>query len=75
MARYKDAFYAPLVSDWRNFETWQEAGSPTTYEHAHRVYKQILQHYEPPPLEAAIREELDEFVARRKREGGVATDF
>ncbi|HMT93052.1 trimethylamine methyltransferase family protein [uncultured Thiothrix sp.] len=75
MARYKEAFYAPLVSDWRNFETWQEAGSPTTYEHAHQLYKQILQHYEPPPLDAAIREELDAFVARRKSEGGVATDF
>ncbi|TXH67426.1 MAG: methyltransferase [Thiothrix sp.] len=75
MARYKDAFYAPFVSDWRNFETWQEAGSPTTYEHAHKLYKQILQNYEPPPLDAAIREELDDFVARRKREGGVATDF
>lgn len=75
MARYKDAFYAPLVSDWRNFETWQEAGSPTTYEHAHRLYKQILQDYEPPALEEAIREELEDFVARRKREGGVATDF
>ncbi|WP_298610015.1 trimethylamine methyltransferase family protein [uncultured Thiothrix sp.] len=75
MARYKDAFYAPLVSDWRNFETWQEAGSPTTYEHAHKLYKQILQSYEPPPLDAAIREELDDFVARRKSEGGVATDF
>lgn len=75
MARYKEAFYAPLVSDWRNFETWQEAGSPTTYEHAHQLYKQILQNYEPPPLDAAIREELDAFVARRKSEGGVATDF
>ena len=75
MARYKDAFYAPLVSDWRNFETWQEAGSPTTYEHAHKLYKQILQSYEPPPLDAAIRDELNDFVARRKSEGGVATDF
>lgn len=75
MARYKDAFYAPLVSDWRNFETWQEAGSPTTYEHAHKLYKQILQNYEPPPLDAAIRDELNDFVARRKSEGGVATDF
>ncbi|WP_020395679.1 trimethylamine methyltransferase family protein [Thiolinea disciformis] len=75
MARYKDAFYAPLVSDWRNFETWQEAGKPTTYEHAHRLYKQILENYQPPALDDAIREELDDFVARRKREGGVATDF
>lgn len=75
MARYKDAFYAPLISDWRNFETWQEAGSPTAYDHAHKLYKQILENYEPPALDAAIREELDDFVARRKSEGGVATDF
>ena len=25
--RYKTAFYDPLLSDWRNFETWSEAGS------------------------------------------------
>jgi trimethylamine--corrinoid protein Co-methyltransferase len=75
MARYKDAFYAPLVSDWRNYETWQEAGSPTTYEHAHRLYKKILEQYEAPPLDEAIRDELNDFVARRKSEGGVATDF
>ena len=25
-ARYRDAFYSPLISDWRNFETWCEAG-------------------------------------------------
>ncbi|SKA93871.1 trimethylamine---corrinoid protein Co-methyltransferase [Thiothrix eikelboomii] len=75
IARYKQAFYAPLISDWRNFETWQEAGSPTAYEHAHRLYQQILHTYEPPALDVAIREELEDFVARRKREGGVATDF
>ena len=27
-ARYRTAFYAPLVSDWRNYESWREAGSP-----------------------------------------------
>lgn len=75
MARYKEAFYAPMISDWRNFESWQEAGSPTALDHAHRLYKQVLQDYQPPPLEPAIREELEAFVARRKQEGGVATDF
>ena len=30
--RYKTAFYSPIISDWRNFETWAEAGSPTAIE-------------------------------------------
>ena len=26
--RYRTAFHKPMLSDWRNFETWEEAGSP-----------------------------------------------
>ena len=74
-ARYRNAFYEPVLSDWRNFETWQEAGSPTAMEKANRVWKERLAGYEPPPLDPAIREEIDAFVARRKAEGGVPTDF
>lgn len=74
-ARYRDAFYAPLISDWRNFESWQEAGSPTAMDKANRLWKDVLAAYEPPPLDAAIAEELDAFVARRKAEGGFKTDF
>ncbi len=73
--RYRNAFYEPMISDWRNFESWQEAGSPIALEHANRLYKKILNEYAPPALDPAIREELDEFVEKRKREGGVATDF
>ncbi len=75
LARYENAFYSPLLSDWRNFENWTEAGSPTTFEHANRVYKQVLKDYQPPPIDQAVVEELDAFVAKRKEEGGVATDF
>jgi trimethylamine--corrinoid protein Co-methyltransferase len=75
LARYETAFYSPILSDWRNFETWTEAGRPTTYDHANRVFKEKLNEYEKPPLDPAIEEELDAFVARRKAEGGVATDF
>ncbi len=74
-ARYKTAFYAPLVSDWRNFESWREAGSPTAVERTHAIYRQLLDEYQPPPLDAGVREALDEFVAKRIAEGGVATDF
>ena len=74
-ARFKTAFHKPLLSDWRNYEAWEEAGSPQAPEKANKIWKQLLAAYEPPPLEPAIREELDAFVARRVEEGGVATDF
>ena len=75
LQRYETAFYSPILSDWRNFETWTEAGRPTTYDHANRIFKQKLNEYERPPLDPAIEEELDAFVAKRKAEGGVPTDF
>ena len=74
-ARYRDAFYAPLISDWRNFEAWSEAGAPDAAQHANRLYKQLLEEYQAPPLEPERREELAAFVAKRKEEGGVPTDF
>jgi trimethylamine--corrinoid protein Co-methyltransferase len=73
--RYKDAFYAPIVSDWRNYETWAEAGSPTAYDKANRLYREALEAYEQPPLDPAIDEEITAFVDRRKAEGGAPTDF
>src|SRR3546814_16963748 len=39
LARYETAFSSPLLSDWRNFETWQEAGSETATQPANRFYK------------------------------------
>ena len=73
--RYQTAFYAPFLSDWRNFEAWQEGGAVWTAERANGIWKGILAEFEPPPMDAAIREELAAFVARRKSEGGAPTDF
>ena len=33
-SRYTTAFYAPFLSDWRNYEAWAEAGAPTTEQRA-----------------------------------------
>jgi trimethylamine--corrinoid protein Co-methyltransferase len=74
-SRYKAAFYSPLVSDWRNFESWREAGSPTAMERSNRLWKETLARYQPPPMDPAAAEALDAFVASRKAEGGVKTDF
>jgi len=70
LERYEHAFYQPLVSDWRNFETWSEDGAADATRRAHRLYKRLLKEYRQPPLDPAVREELHEFVARRTAEGG-----
>ena len=68
LARYETAFYAPLVSDWRNFETWQEGGSLDTAKRANAIWKRLLADYEAPPLDPAIDEALQVYVAKRKEE-------
>ncbi len=73
--RYKTAFYSPVLSDWRNFESWTEAGSPTALDKANKVWKQRLAEYEKPPIDPAIEEEINAFVAKRTAEGGAPTDF
>ena len=75
LARYSSAFYAPIISDWRNFSQWQAAGSPQAWQKANDVWKRALAEYQPPPLDPAIAEEIDAFVARREKEGGEKTDF
>jgi trimethylamine--corrinoid protein Co-methyltransferase len=74
-ARFRTAFYRPMISDWRNYETWAEAGSPQAAEKANRLVKAFLAEYEPPPLPDDRLAELAEFVERRTAEGGVPTDF
>ena len=70
MERYTTAFYAPMLSDWQNFENWQDAGSLSATQRANGIWKELLASYQPPPIDPAVREELEAFVARRKEEGG-----
>jgi trimethylamine--corrinoid protein Co-methyltransferase len=74
LERYTDAFYAPMLSDWRNFESWEEAGSLDATQRAHALYKQHLAHYTAPPIDPAVAEALDAFVAKRREEGGAPAD-
>jgi trimethylamine--corrinoid protein Co-methyltransferase len=75
LERFETAFYSPIISDWRNFETWDEGGRPTAYDKANSVWQKELAAYERPYMDPAIEEELDAFVAKRKAEGGAPTDF
>ncbi|MEC3861878.1 trimethylamine methyltransferase family protein [Mesobacterium sp. TK19101] len=73
--RYTTAFYQPFLSDWKNYEAWEAAGGVWTVERAHHMYKAIVNEFEAPPMDDAIHEELQAFVAKRKEEGGAPTDF
>ncbi|MEM7404230.1 MAG: trimethylamine methyltransferase family protein [Pseudomonadota bacterium] len=73
--RYETAFYSPFISDWSNFENWEDQGSQLTPQRANAIWKQVLADFEPPPMDAGVREELSDFVERRRREGGAPTDF
>ena len=75
LERYATAFYQPIISDWRNFNQWQEAGSPQAAHKANAVWKKALEEYVEPAIDPAIAEEIDAFVTRRSAEGGEPTDF
>ncbi len=71
MARYQDAFHAPILSDWRPFEFWEAAGSPDAAQRANAKWKEMLAAYEAPPIDPGIAEALDAYVERRAREIGI----
>ena len=68
LARYETAFYRPLLSDWSNHENWRDAGSKDATQRATAIWKRLLQEYVPPPLDPAIREALEAYLARRTEE-------
>mgnify|MGYP001552088174 FL=1 len=66
LERYETAFYMPLLANRQNFESWQEAGSLDIAARANTVWKQLLNEYEQPPLDAAIEEELVAYADKRR---------
>ena len=74
--RFRTAFYKPLISDWRNYESWEEAGKPEAKAKMVELVDVFLSNYEEPDhLTDSVKEELAAFVERRKAEGGVETDY
>lgn len=71
LANYTTAFYEPIVSDWSNFESWEENGSTTAFERANKIYRQRLKDYQEPPIDDQVKKSLESYVTERKQELGV----
>ena len=70
LERFRDCFYRPLLSSTENFERWKSKGERDTATRAGEIWRETLENYEQPPLDDAIREELAEYVTRRRAELG-----
>jgi trimethylamine--corrinoid protein Co-methyltransferase len=67
-ARFATEFFASTLGDRLAFETWEAAGAWAAPQRANAVWKEMLAAYEPPPLDIALKDALDDYVARRERE-------
>jgi trimethylamine--corrinoid protein Co-methyltransferase len=70
MERFRTCFYRPFLNSSENYERWMRNGAKDTATRAGEVYKKKLEDYEQPPLDDAIRQELEEYVVRRRAELG-----
>lgn len=66
MRNYQTAFWDSALSDNEPFEKWVEQGETDMALRANRSWKKALAEYEAPPLDAAIDEALNDYVATRK---------
>jgi trimethylamine--corrinoid protein Co-methyltransferase len=70
MERFRTCFYRPLLSSSENYERWMRNGGVDAAGRATKIYQKKLEEYEQPPLDDAVRTELQEYVVRRRRELG-----
>ena len=65
-ANFKSAFWKSDLLDYKPFETWQDEGARDTQALATVRVEKMLNDYQQPPIDPAIVEALDAFVAKRK---------
>lgn len=65
-ANFETAFYRSSIADNNSFEQWEAEGRQDAAQRANKLWKRMLQDYEAPPLDPAIDEALQEFMAKKK---------
>jgi trimethylamine--corrinoid protein Co-methyltransferase len=66
MERFRDCFYRPFLTNSDNYERWMRLGAKDTKARASEIYMKKLEEYVQPEMDPRMKQELDEFVAKRK---------
>jgi trimethylamine--corrinoid protein Co-methyltransferase len=70
LEHFRTCFYRPLLSSTENFDRWTKNGGADAAERAGRIAQETLDAYEQPPIDDAVRDQLRDYVARRRIELG-----
>ena len=70
MERFRECFYRPLLSSTANYERWLRLGGKDATARAGEICAKTLADYQQPPLDDAVRAELEDYVTRRRAELG-----
>jgi trimethylamine--corrinoid protein Co-methyltransferase len=70
LERFRTCFYRPLLSSTDNFERWKKRGGLDATARASEIWRRTLDEYQEPSLDDAVREQLKEYVDRRRIELG-----
>ncbi|HTT01982.1 MAG TPA: trimethylamine methyltransferase family protein [Steroidobacteraceae bacterium] len=65
-ANFETAFYRSPLADNNSYEQWEAEGAADMAKRANALYKKQLASYEPPPLDVAVDEALQDYMNRRK---------
>ena len=63
---FETAFYRSTTGDSNPYEQWRAEGGLDAAQRANRLWKGLLEEYEAPPLDPAIDEALQDYIAKRK---------
>lgn len=66
LRHYETAYWDSALDDYQPWETWSEQGGKDSIARAQARWESQLASYEAPPLDVAVDEALQEFMARRK---------
>jgi trimethylamine--corrinoid protein Co-methyltransferase len=68
LERFASEHYQSILGDRLNYDSWIAAGSWDAPRRANAIWKELIEAYQPPPFDAAISAEIENFVERRKLE-------
>jgi trimethylamine---corrinoid protein Co-methyltransferase len=70
LERFRECFYRPMVASTENYERWTRNGQLDQAQRAGKLWPELLERYERPPMDESVLAELTAFVQRRTAELG-----